>query len=98
MIITRYSIYDRMSNSYAPSFEAPNNDVAIRMVVSSLSEQSNLVLYPSDFHIVALCGFNTETGETIKYENEFVHAVAEINAIIPDKFKSFALDGSFIKE
>lgn len=95
MIITRYSIYDRKSNSYAPSFEAPNNDVALRMVVSSLSEQSNLVLYPSDYVLVKLCDFDNETGETIKYDGSFVKVVAEVNSIINDKFKAFALDGSF---
>lgn len=95
MIISRYSILDRKSSSFSPSFEAVNDDVAKRLVVSSLNAENSMVLYPADYVLVKLCDFDMETGETIKLSGSFIHEVSSLVSLVPDKLKKFNLDGSF---
>ena len=95
MLVSNFSILDRKSMSFGPIFQGPNVDVAKRSIISSLSKDNQMVLYPADFTLVHLSDFDTETGETIKFSGSFYHEVAQLVDLIPDKFKQFALDGSF---
>lgn len=97
MIISNYSVFDRKANSYSPIFQAQNHDVARRMIISSLSDSNQMVLYPQDFVLVHLSDFDSETGETILLKGSFFHEAGELVDLIPEKFRQFALDGSFKK-
>lgn len=95
MIIGHYSVLDRKAKEYSPVFSAKNDDVARRIIVNSLRQDSQLVLYPADYVVVHLCDFDMESGDIIKLEGSFIHVVAELVDLIPEHLRSYCLDGTF---
>lgn len=91
MVVGHFSIFDKKAKSYGPVFSAPNADTAQRLVVASLKEDSQLVLFPVDYVIVHLCDFDLDTGEIIKLEGSFQHCCGELVDLIPLPLRKFAL-------
>lgn len=95
MNIGMYSVYDKKANSYGQPFFAANDECATRIVISSLSESSQLVLYPSDFALCRVGSFDDGSGcvtcDTVSH-------LANIAVIVPKKFHACALDGSYDQE
>lgn len=91
MIVGHYSVYDRKANSYGPVFAAPNHEVAQRLVIASLKEDSQLVLFPQDYVLVHLCDFDQETGKILENEGSFARQAAEIVDMIPVPLRKYAL-------
>lgn len=87
-----YSIFDKKAkqfDSHVMCFSL--DDVAERSVIASLNERSLLVLYPSDYRLVRIGSFNSTSGE-LSFDDVYSK---ELIDLIPDKFKRFAIDGSF---
>lgn len=86
-----YSIFDRATSDHAMPFVAGTDEAAFRMVRGSFAPQSQLVLYPSDYVIVQLGIFDSETGDIeLDYK-----VIEEIKALIPTGLREYALDGTF---
>ena len=92
MNIQIYSIYDKTAKSYSQPFYAANDDCAVRILVGSFDERSQLVLYPSDYVLCHLGSFDDTSGLITSDE---VKTVSRVSWLIPDKLKSFARDGTF---
>lgn len=86
-----YSIYDRATSDHAMPFVAGSDEAAFRLVKGSFAPQSQLVLYPSDYAIVQLGNFDSETGII---ESEY-KVVEEMSGLIPVFLRSCCLDGTF---
>ena len=86
-----YSIYDRATSDHAMPFVAGSDEVAFRMVRGSFAPQSQLILYPSDYSVVQLGNFDSETGIV---EPEY-KVVEVISALITVGLREYALDGTF---
>ena len=86
-----YSIFDRPTQEHALPFVAATDEAAFRMVRGSFAPQSQLVLYPSDYAVVQLGNFDSETGIVVSDYK----VVEEIKALIPVSLRECALDGTF---
>lgn len=86
-----YSIFDRATSDHAMPFVAATDEAAFRLVRGSFAPQSQLVLYPSDYVIVNLGTFDSETGDILP-DNKVIE---EIKALIPTGLREYALDGTF---
>lgn len=86
-----YSIFDRPTQEHALPFVAGTDEAAFRMVRGSLAPQSQLVLYPSDYAIVQVGFFDSETGIV----EPVYKVVEEIKSLIPTGLREYALDGTF---
>ena len=92
MNVNVYSIYDRKGKSYSPPFLANTDELAIRMVVGSISPTSNLALYPSDFQLYHLGSFSDVSG---LFTSDVVRPLSLIRDLVPNKYRDCALDGSY---
>lgn len=86
-----YSIFDRATSDHSLPFVAGTDEAAFRLVRGSFAPQSQLVLYPSDYALVQLGNFDSETGII---EPEY-KVIEEIKALIPSMLRENALDGTF---
>lgn len=86
-----YSIYDKKARKYDSLMLFDNDNLAKRAIISSLSNQSLLVLYPSDYSLSRVAIFNVTSGS---FDCDDVLSFDVVD-LIPDKFKQFVLDGSF---
>lgn len=86
-----YSIYDRATSDHSMPFLAATDEAAFRLVKGSFAPQSQLVLYPSDYAIVQLGIFDSETGII---EPDY-KVVEEMKALIPVFLRDNTLDGTF---
>lgn len=91
MVVGHFSVFDKKGKSYGPVFSAPNAETAQRLVVASLKEDSQLVLFPVDYVIVHLCDFDLDTGEIITLQGSFQHTCGELVDLIPLPLRKFAL-------
>lgn len=93
MTLGMFTVYDCKSNEYFQPFYAKNYEMAKRNLISSFSEDSLFVHYPSDYSLWFVGEFDTETG---KLNNEFAtEHLVEIRELIPESLQQYALDGSF---
>lgn len=88
-----YSIYDRATSEYAAPFFTANDESAIRAIRGAFSSQSQLVLYPSDYVVMCIGFFNSETG-LIDVDGS-IRQVEEIKTLIPVALRDYCLDGTF---
>lgn len=86
-----FSIRDEKSHTYEGLMLYESMEVAKRAVTASFSPTSLLCLYPSDYRLAIIGKFDIGSGVI---EPSFINSV-DIVDLIPDKFKSLALDGSF---
>lgn len=86
-----YSIYDKKARKYDSLMLFDNDELAKRAIISSLSSQSLLVLYPADYCLSCVAVFNVSSGS---FDCDDVRSF-DVADLIPNKFKEFALDGSF---
>lgn len=91
MVVGHFSVFDKKGKSYGPVFSAPNAEVAQRLVVASLKEDSQLVLFPQDYVIVHLCDFDLDTGEVYTLQGSFQHVAGELVDLIPVPLRRYAL-------
>ena len=76
-----YAIYDLKSMSYDKPFSAPNHGSAIRAVRSAMRDpNSSLVLFPADFQIFCIGGFDHGTGVVTAVTP--VELVAQVLALV----------------
>ena len=92
MNVQIYSIYDKKACSYSQPFYAANDECAVRILVGSLNESSQLVLYPSDYVLCHLGSFDETSGLITSDE---VKTVSRVSCLVPDRLQCSALDGSF---
>lgn len=86
-----YSIYDRATMDYAAPFFAVSDEAAFRAVKGAFSPQSQLCLYPSDYVIVCLGSFDSESGHITSSVKE----LKEVKNLIPVALRQCALDGTY---
>lgn len=95
------TIYDNKAKSISPLFLAGNIEVAKRIFVSSLREDSPCVLYASDFELRIIGELDELSAQVFSLprsssnENGDKYESIPVSVLIPDKFKKFCLDGSF---
>ena len=87
-----YSIYDRKAQSYSNPFLSATDEMAVRVVVSSISPQSQFALYPSDFQLYRLGSFSDSSG---LFTSDTVSPLSLIRDLVPSKYRDLALDGSY---
>lgn len=92
MHVNVYSIYDRKGQSYSPPFLAQTDELAVRMVVGSISPTSNLALYPSDFQLYFLGSFSDSSG---LFTSDSPRPLSLVRDLVPNKYRDCALDGSY---
>lgn len=72
MNINLYSIKDTKLGKYCQPFTAPNNEIAKRMVTSTIrAGGNNIADYPEDMQLYKLGYYNEDTGELVT-ELEFL--------------------------
>lgn len=91
MIQKGYTIFDNVSKEFTVPFFCVSDEAACRIVKSSFSPQSSLVLYPSDYTLCCIGSFDTDEGnfESGRYP------VKDIKDLIPVFLRNFCLDGTF---
>lgn len=78
MIKQLYSILDKKSEIFSFPFEAPNELVALRHIVTAVKDnQTHLFHHPEDYTLYLLGEFNDETGE--------ISAAKKTQDIYPDE-------------
>lgn len=88
-----YSLFDRKMQKYGLPFNAPNDDIAKRMLISTINAGGTTISdFPEDFSLFKLGKYNDDTGE-LKTEVKFITNAIEFsnknkkennNANIPD--------------
>ena len=96
-VVGHFSVFDKKASSFFPVFTAKNSEVARRSLVQSLTPDSVLVQYPSDYTLIHLSNFDDESGEIIALAGAYVHEVGQIVDLIPEPLRQYVLDGSFAK-
>lgn len=86
-----YSIYDKKACKFDSLMLFDNDELAKRALITSFNQQSLLVLYPSDYRLSRVAVFNVASGA---FDCDDVCSFDVVD-LIPDKLKSYALDGSF---
>lgn len=77
MDIKLYSIRDIKLEKYGQPFVAPNDEIAKRMLQSTIrAGQTTIAEYPEDFQLFKLGEYNEDTGE-LKNEQRFVANATE---------------------
>lgn len=61
--IELYSVYDKLAQSYAPPFTAPNDSVAARLLLASAQQPNSMLEQsPADFDLYHVGSMNARTG------------------------------------
>lgn len=77
MNINLYSIKDTKLGKYCQPFTAPNDEIAKRILTSTIrAGGNNIADYPEDFQIYKLGSYNEDTGE-LTTENKFLANATE---------------------
>lgn len=77
-----YSVFDIKTRSYAPIFLADNHDVAKRMVISAMAEESHLHRFAEDFRLMYLGDWDSNSGAVVQADKGSV-LVSELMHIKP---------------
>lgn len=78
MKINLYSVKDTKLGKFAQPFCAPNDDIAKRMLTSTISAgNNNIAEFPEDFQLFKLGKYEEETG-TLESEVEFLANATEL--------------------
>lgn len=93
MYVNLYSVLDKKSKTANPPFPAVNDDVAKRNLICSLTPESQLVLYPSDYELHFIGRFSDETMELIDGRGSALQV--SVVDLVPPGLRKYALDGSF---
>jgi len=73
MIISLYTIRDKVAEECGPVFQATNDGVAVRSTVKILSQSVD----PNDYELLCIGAFNTETGAIAPEHVRQVHFVID---------------------
>lgn len=93
MRITVYAMYDKATKQYTTPYFADRDEVAKRILLNSLSAQSQLVLYPSDYSLYMVGVFCDETGSLHPVSEP--QLVCEMRNLIPVGLRKYAIDGTY---
>lgn len=95
------TIYDVKSETVSPLFLAHNKDVAKRIFVSSLREDTPCVLYASDYELRIIGELVEDSASVCSLprssdgDGDFKYKIIPVSELIPDKYKKYCLDGTF---
>lgn len=95
------TIYDNKAETVSPLFLAGNVDVAKRIFVTSLREDSPCVLYASDYELRIIGELVEDSAMVCSLprssdgDGNFKYQIILVSDLIPDKYKSYCLDGTF---
>lgn len=92
MVKQIFTLYDSATRTYSEPVLARSRDEAERIVRGSLSPQSQLVLYPSDYKLFFNGSYDDATG---LFSCDGVQEVELLTRMIPLGLRKYALDGSF---
>lgn len=68
-LLELYTVFDRLAQTYAPPFTAPNDAVAARLLLATAQQpQSMLEQSPPDFDLYHLGAMNSATGKIFQQE------------------------------
>lgn len=82
MILSIYSLRDKLGGDFAPTFEARNDDVALRVVLQMLKRNRNIPL--SDLELWKFAEFDNEAGVMTLCEKACLKSsFAEVD-LVPD--------------
>ena len=77
MLIKLYSIKDTKLGKYAQPFSAPNDEIAKRMLTSTIrAGGNNIADYPEDFQLYKLGQYDEDTGD-LQTDNKFLANATE---------------------
>lgn len=80
MILKIYTVYDEKAKAYLQPFFQVNDDMAIRILESSLIEgKSNFAVHPQDYTLYSLGEFDDNTSKIV-YEKALVLGLIELKA------------------
>lgn len=83
MKVNMYAIYDKKAETYSVPFHAYNHDCAKRIVIASMSDESFLQKYPSDYRLDCIGDFEDTFGMFQSPEKKEI--VCELSNLVPSK-------------